>query len=323
MSQVLPRSERLLEMERLYIDRPYSDIEMAKRLGVNRSTVYRDRLTLETFIPFSETRPGQWRIDRGRYLSLLRVNIHEALAIYLALKRTARQTHTANPYVTNALEKIAAVLSSPMGDRLVQSAARVAGQALNPDRIQIAETITRAWVEGCQVKISYQSLSSPQPKEYLVNIYLVEPSIWNEGAYLIGHSDRHQAVTTFKIDRISAASLTGESYAIPASFDEQEILKFAWGIWFDDSPEIVRLRFYPGEAARRLQESIWHPTQQITDQPDGGVIWQAEVADWRELAPWVRGWGSACEALEPKELREAVWEEARRTVARYGGGEEE
>ncbi len=43
----LTKSERLEEMKRLYIQRAYSDNELAERLGVNRTQIYRDRI--ETF----------------------------------------------------------------------------------------------------------------------------------------------------------------------------------------------------------------------------------------------------------------------------------
>ncbi len=36
------RAERLTEMKRLYVQRAFSDAEMAERLRVDRTTVYRD-----------------------------------------------------------------------------------------------------------------------------------------------------------------------------------------------------------------------------------------------------------------------------------------
>jgi len=56
---------------------------MAERLDVDRTTVYRDRTELETHIPFVEVEPGRWAIDRLKYLSSIRVNLAEALALYL------------------------------------------------------------------------------------------------------------------------------------------------------------------------------------------------------------------------------------------------
>jgi CRISPR-associated endonuclease/helicase Cas3 len=117
----------------------------------------------------------------------------------------------------------------------------------------------------------------------------------------------YEEIRTHKIERIEAASLTMEEFTVPESFDEQALLDFAWGIWSEDrEPESVRLRFFPGMAAVRLRESIWHRTQEIEELPDGGCIWKAELAEWREMVPWVRGWGAEVEVMEPEGLRDAL-----------------
>ncbi len=80
MSTGLSKAEKLREMEWHYCERAYSDSEMAARLGVDRSTAYRDRILLTTQVPLEEVQPGRWKIDRATYLSNLRLNLHEALA---------------------------------------------------------------------------------------------------------------------------------------------------------------------------------------------------------------------------------------------------
>jgi len=98
------------------------------------------------------------------------------------------------------------------------------------------------------------------------------------------------------------------------------LLKHAWGIWFGDKdPVLVRLRFSPA-VTRRVRESIWHPLESVEDTEDGGCLWSAEVAEPREMLPWVRGWGADCEVLEPKELREALEKEVRKMARVYGVG---
>ena len=120
MSRGLTKSERLREMERLYYQRAYSDIEMAERLGVNRTTVFRDRSLLEGEVPFEQDEAGRWKIDKSNYLSAIRVNLNEALALYLAARRASQQTRVAQPYTASALEKLALALRQPMTTQLVE-----------------------------------------------------------------------------------------------------------------------------------------------------------------------------------------------------------
>ena len=77
------RNELIHEMERLYIDRAYSDSELAERLGVNRSTVYRTRVFMENelHLPFLSEAPGRYRLDRQKQLGSMQVHVGAAWAI--------------------------------------------------------------------------------------------------------------------------------------------------------------------------------------------------------------------------------------------------
>lgn len=98
---------------------------------------------------------------------------------------------------------------------------------------------------------------------------------------------------------------TTEPFTIPDDFDSGAVGP-RLGIWHADrAPETVCLRFSVA-VTPRVKESIWHPSQTIRDQPDGGCIWEAQIAEVREMEPWVRGWGAEVEVLGPEELREKM-----------------
>src|SRR4030042_6314675 len=122
MSRGMTKAERLQEMVWLYLQRGYSDIEMAERLGVDRTTVYRDRMELELENAFIQDDQGRYRLDRMQYMPNIKVNLHEALALYLAVRRASRQTRISQPHVASALEKLAVALKQPMTERLVRAA---------------------------------------------------------------------------------------------------------------------------------------------------------------------------------------------------------
>jgi CRISPR-associated endonuclease/helicase Cas3 len=141
MSSGMTRSMRLEEMKRLYVQRAYSDIQMAERLGVDRTTAYKDRRALEAEYPFVPDENGCWRIDKKRLISEIRLNLHEKLALYLAARRVLRQTRTAQPHVASAVEKLAAALLQPMTERLVRAAGSVLGQPGNPEQVKVLEAV--------------------------------------------------------------------------------------------------------------------------------------------------------------------------------------
>ncbi len=323
MSRGMSRAQRLREMERLYMERAYTDQEIAEVLGVRRETAYEDRITLETDdeIPFIEVEGerGRRRIDRTKYLPNIRVNLHEALALYLAMRRVSRQTRTAQPHVQKALEKIALTLRQPMTERLIRVAAQMAQQPADKNRVKVLEDLAQGWALRQKVRIHYDPLGGTPDQIHVISPYLIEPSHWSDTIYVIAASHRMSKPTPFVVARITQAFVTSEGFDFPEDFDEQELLRYAWGIWTRDrEPEIVKLKFTGAEAIQRMKETIWHPLQKEPEPTaDGGWLWQAPIADWREMIPWIRGWGADVEVLEPEGLRNALVREARELAELY------
>lgn len=319
----MTKAERLKEMTRLYIQRAFSDVEMAQKLGVDRTIIFRDRRELSREYPIEKDEEGRYHIPKSKLISEIKVSLHEALTLYLAARKTSRQTPFHHPHAANAVEKLAAVLRQPMAERLLKTADHLLAQKRDSEKIKILETITQAWVEQRKVRIEYQRLGHEGVTRHTISPYLIEPSIWSDSVYVIAQSDFDDKTYAFKIERILHAFLTGETFEIPASFDDERLLKHAWGIWYADRPPVtVKLRFAPSPGViQRLEESVWHPLERIEPTEDGGRIWSVEIAEWREMLPWIRGWGADCEVLEPEELRKALEKEVKRMAKVYGAGE--
>jgi len=154
--------------------------------------------------------------------------------------------------------------------------------------------------------------------EYDFAPYFIEPYAVGQTTHAIGWREPPGAVRTFKIERIQRIEMTAQPYTVPDSFDPRGLLADAWGIWYTESePVEVVLRFHP-RVAHRVRETRWHQSEQVEEQPDGSLIWRAQVAEPQEMVPWVRGWGADVEVLEPPELRERTMGEARRLARAYG-----
>ena len=77
----------------------------------------------------------------------------------------------------------------------------------------------------------------------------------------------------------------------------------------------VRLRFAP-TAARYVREKSWHPSQRLTEQPDGSLVLTLKLSHLLEVRRWAMSFGGDCEVLEPAELRRAVTAELRTSCDR-------
>jgi CRISPR-associated endonuclease Cas3-HD len=289
--------------------RGFSDQQMADHFGVRREAIFKRRQKLEVKYPFKETEPGRYRIDTNRIISHIPVNPAEALVLFSFLRRSGRSTPFPKRYVKEALNKLAPALYKPMTEQLVQVAAKTLEHPDDANREAMLERILTAWTEKRAIRLKYQALRRKDGTLWhTVSPYLIEPSPWSDSIYLIGYSADREIIIAFSLERIEKVVGTSEPFREWDPGTEEQILKHAWGIWHSNrKPETVRLRFTGYRAVRRLRESVWHPEEKV-DGPDdyGYAIWQAPIADWREMLPWIRGWGADCEVLGPEGLREVL-----------------
>ncbi len=310
------------EMERLYLQGPHSDSEIAAYLGTDRTNVYRIRRIMTEDMGIAiEPDPrqrGRYFISREHSLVHIPLSREQAAALYLAGRRMQQQTRVSQKAVASALEKLAYPLPGVLSEELVRKAQFILNQEQDERQQQIFSTLVHCWLNRYPVHITHRVLHG-QARHYLVKPYLLEPSVWGDSIYLIGHSDYHGKLATFKTARIEkAVQAIGDPFEVPEDFDVDDLLKYAWGIWHaDEEPHAVRLRF-SATVVPRVRESIWHPQETTLTQSDGSMIWEAPIAEWREMLPWARGWGADVEVLQPEAMRKEMAQHVKGLSSMYG-----
>ena len=326
MNRASAKSERIGQIERLLLTSrvPLSQSEIARRCGVNRSTIKRTIDSMfESEIPLRMDDRGWWYIERTAYISTLKLKLHEALALYLAGRLLARYSDKPNPHTVEALSKLGVALHAalPALGHHIASTSVVLREKLPKQTLpyqRVLETLTHAWAEGRKVQLWYRPLHGNKTIQHAFAPYFLEPSAIGYSTYVIGLAEPPGKLRTRKVERIERAILTDEHFDVPADFDPNHLLAGAWSIWFDedDKPTTVKLRF-SRFVARRVQETSWHPSQQIEEDREGYLQWTAEIDAVQEMLPWIRGWGADCEVLEPPALRETMIGEVRRQALMY------
>lgn len=165
------------------------------------------------------------------------------------------------------------------------------------------------------VRIEYDSLTEWKRIQTKLRPYqlLFSRHSW----YVIGRSSLHKEVRTFNLSRILSLEMLDEKFALSRGFRLERYLKNAWQlIPGDGADECVAIRFKP-LVARNVGEVIWHKTQRLEFQPDGSLVFRAQVSGLHEIMWWILGYGDQAEVLEPRELREMVARRARGLVAVY------
>jgi CRISPR-associated endonuclease/helicase Cas3 len=321
MTRIENKSARLTQIEALLLAHPQglTKAELARRLGVHRSTISRNLLDISA--PVSEEN-GRLIIDRECYLVNLRLNLHEALAIHLAGRLMTTRLDRQNPHAAAAFRKLGIALEklACQISRFVRSSANTFDNETklqDPRYLQVLEKLTVAWAKGQKVMLWYRKTENGEIKQYTFCPYFIEAGAVGQAIYSIGRIEPANELRTFKIERVERIEPTSESFTPPDDFDPEKMFSLAWGIWYtEQEPVEVILRFSPRVAAR-VKETRWHPTEQVVPAEDGGLIWRAFIAEPREMMPWVRSWGSDAEVLEPENVREEIAEEARKMMEMY------
>jgi proteasome accessory factor B len=296
--------------------------EIARRVGVATRTVYRDLTALETEVGVAVwSENGLWGVVDQEFLPPLKLTLDEAMAVVLSARLMVRYADKYDPDLAAAFEKLEEVLPAPLAEhveRTLDVLAQHPRDAAFSDRVH---RLTRAWAERRVVTLEYEPARyAPEAaaRTAVVRPYLIEPSLQTHALYLIGWDETRDALRTFKIERIRDVALTPRTFEPPEPGSLEGALRAAWDIIADQPATEVVLRFAPAVATRVL-ETTWHPTQRVTTQEDGSLVWRATVAGTIEIRLWILSWGDEVEVLEPAELRNNVASTHRRAADLHGG----
>jgi len=318
------KSLRLLELHRLFNDGgSYTVQELQERFLVNIRTIQRDLADLQA-VPYSLPlhRPVQrrWRLDRTRIIPVPPITLtwEQATTLYIAARLLLQHSGSLTAVATGAVQRLAEVLPSHLYGYLTRTLMTQPPQEPPTAQERIFADLVQGWIGRCKVCCAYRTLKG-RTSTYVLAPYLFEPAAVGSAVYVRGQCDSDPVgqLRTLKLERITASQRTAERFDLPAG-DPLAALHSAWHIWDSTEPPVeVHLRFTTAEVVARVHETVWHPSQQITDLADGSCEWRAWVAETREMLPWIRGWGSAVEVIAPLPLRRLVVEDVRQSARLY------
>jgi predicted DNA-binding transcriptional regulator YafY len=300
-----------------------SEADLEQVTGIQRRTLNNYLRVLDTeakvwkegiswfALPFDELRLRQFELSP-----------EEAMTLYLATRLLAKQHDKRNEPAETALMKLAAALTtkSIAGQEIHQAAQELAERPRQVEYDRVFRTVMQGYIYRHVLHLTYEPLRG-KPFETDFSPYLIEPSAIGFTTYVIGQSSIVNAIRTYKLERIRSAELTRPEYVIPREFRGLDLLKSAWSVIYGEELVTVILRFSP-QVRKRVMETRWHFSEEKDDDPEkpGYLRWKAQVADTTDMLPWIRGWGAACEVLEPRELLETLMGEAKAMAELYGWG---
>ena len=125
--------------------------------------------------------------------------------------------------------------------------------------------------------------------------------------YLIARNlGNGRAFRRFRLDHITSAKITGQSFARDPDFDLDTYAAQSFGSYHSNQEyQPVIWRFAPSAAAA-AREFAFHPNQVVTEEPDGALSVASTASGWVEKAWHLYQWGDKVEVIAPPQLRDMV-----------------
>ena len=291
---------------------------LARQLEVSTKSVHRDlefmRDRLELPLEWDPQRRGYRYTQEVSGFPTLQITEGELFALLVAEKalQQYRGTSFERPLLS-AFKKIADSLPETISLNLTEweqtiSFRTSATPLLN---LEIFDSLARATARHEQVKLSYRKPGQSTTEERTVDPYHLANI--NGEWFLFAFDHSRKDVRTFVPARIKAVQLTGHGFKPPRKFSLDQRLRDSFGVHSGQGDFEIRIQFSEF-AADYVREKRWHPSQQLTELPDGKLELKVRLSGLVEIQRWILSWGGEAEVLSPPELAERVRNAAQRLL---------
>lgn len=298
--------------------------DLAERFEVSERTVYRDVDALcELGVPLYGVAGEGYRLMEGYYLPPIMFNEDEARALFLAVSLLTSFTSDGptRTAAQSAIEKIRSVLPDATLAQ-VEALQTVLGfyafgrPPLNlddPKFVQLSEAIQNCLI----IKLRYHAMHSNSVSERTVEplhlAYL--QNVW----VMTGYCHLRQDVRNFRLERIDALTVTTQTFEPRIKDIGPDTDRYQQDVMVRFDPAIVRwvkesqhFTFVREEPAVGVDSALG-----TTVNHDEGKVMVYRVRSSEQIVPWLMGWGSTFEVLDPPEIRQELERIAKQIVERH------
>jgi proteasome accessory factor B len=125
-----------------------------------------------------------------------------------------------------------------------------------------------------------------------------------------------KAMRTFALSRLSEPQLAPEKFTRPKRFSPDKYLEGSFGVLKGDEDYEIVIEF-DAKGTDLIRARKWHPSQQLTELPDGCSQLRMRLSGLDEIERSVLNWGAHATVLRPQALAQRVRKTAQELVRRY------
>ena len=298
--------------------------DLAGEMEVNPKTILRDiefmRDRLNLPLEYSRTNKGFAYTAEVSAFPTMQITEGELLALLVAEKalQQYRGTNFEKP-LSAAFKKLAASLpeniSINFSDWEQTISFRTSAEPILD--LGVFDKLSRATAGHQTLRLTYR-----KPGRKATELRVVDPSQLaniNGEWFLFAWCHLRKDIRTFAPARIVGVEAGGETFKRPEKFSLERRLRDSFGVIAGQGDFEVVLRF-DELVSDYIREKRWHPSQKLSERPDGGVELRLKLSSIDEIRRWVLGWGGSCRVVGPAELATLVRRAAEQIAALYPPG---
>jgi predicted DNA-binding transcriptional regulator YafY len=320
------KGERVAQLELLLHSHPEGlrRAEIARRLGVHRSTISRYVDELKQYIDIYEDN-NLIKIKTKDGDENIALSVYESLAFNLSAEILATNSEFQNPHLASGLRKIAMNMRSyapKISDNVINLAEQIDKQVQQKKESSkfnsILEVLIDSWVSGRIVRI-VQNSSGLEPVETELAPYFIgfreEDSGGRNPISVTGRLRHTTEIITIDINTITSAIILDETYTIP---DNLKPFKLRETEERYESMDMIPLRLKIKEkSAMNVFHSVVHGTPVFEKQEDGTTLCSMDVENSIELFLRIIQCGDSVEIISPESFKKKFCKMLTKILAIY------
>jgi predicted DNA-binding transcriptional regulator YafY len=317
-SQKIQQLQRVLLLYQLVKTKPeMSSKELQEELGIGKSTYNRDREFLKKMgVEFSYSKAERRQIiTQDAYLPIPDLSLDERLAIILALSQLGELQES---FLAKHARAAAAKLLAGQEEAFCKACKALLDQEIthggHSRQDRIVDDLLKATINRRRIRINYCK-PGQSAEDYEVEPYQV--LVVDGFLYLDGYCIERKEIRCFKVCRIRSVRDLGLTFSNLREYDFARRRTNVFGIYASDlEPEHVKV-WFSTEIAPFIREESRHASQNLTENSDGSLFFEVDVAEPEEVLWWALRWGGNFEIIEPQWLRDEAIKTIRKMAQRY------
>jgi predicted DNA-binding transcriptional regulator YafY len=286
------RVARLIKIVREIRDEPRQSLDnLLKYFNISHSQFYKDRAELaEAGFVFNYYKTRGFEIVEDKLAAINGFTLSDRLILMFALEHLSviNEEHLAARAMQVA-RKLAGGLNEPFKSHLLQCFDSQVMQRGFGVESQTMNDLQEFINKGQRIKIHYL-----RSRDWTTRWREIEPRriyLRLKTLYLYARTvdETPPQWKVFRLNRIQEIQPAGMYFKVQPQEDDgfQSRMKNAFESIIGDQAKSVSIKFN-SQAAPYIREKQWHHSQEIKEQPDGGLIFTVRVADPQEVARWAR-----------------------------------